>query len=86
MSPDISGNYTVDHARSIYLSGQALSVSNLILKKDGSFVCKVFDGEDLANFVSTIKNHFKNVKIYTPKASRKSSSEVYIIARLRQTS
>jgi 23S rRNA (uridine2552-2'-O)-methyltransferase len=81
MSPNISGNYTVDHARSIYLCEQALSVSKLLLRKDGCFVCKVFDGEDLQGFVNKVKKQFKTVKQFNPVASRKSSSEVYIIGR-----
>ena len=51
MSPDISGNYSVDHARSIYLCEQALAASETVLKNGGNFVCKVFDGEYLQGFV-----------------------------------
>ena len=86
MSPNISGNYSIDHARSIFLSEQALNVANLLLKKNGCFICKVFEGEDLKDFSIKTKEFFKNVKINTPSASRKCSSEVYIIARFRQIS
>lgn len=86
MSPNISGNYSVDHARSIFLCEQALVASGFLLKKDGSFVCKVFDGEDLQGFVEKTNKLFKIVRQFSPVASRKSSSEVYIIARFRQTS
>ena len=86
MSPNISGNYSVDHARSIFLSEQALFLSDFLLKKEGSFVCKVFDGEEFQSFFYKVKNKYRNVKIFSPKASRQSSSEVYVIARFRQTS
>jgi len=86
MSPDISGNYSVDHARSIYLCEQALAASETVLKNGGNFVCKVFDGEYLQEFVKRTNKFFKFVKQFSPDASRKSSSEVYIIARYRQTS
>jgi len=86
MSPDISGSYSVDHARSIYLCEQALAVSETLLKNGGNFVCKAFDGEDLKEFVNKTNKLFKFVKRFSPDASRKSSSEVYIIARYRQTS
>ena len=86
MSPNISGNYSVDHARSIFLCEQALVASGFLLKKDGSFVCKVFDGEDLQGFVEKTNKLFKIVRQFSPVASRKSSSEVYIIARFRQIS
>jgi 23S rRNA (uridine2552-2'-O)-methyltransferase len=86
MSPDISGNYSVDHARSIYLCEKALAASELLLKKEGSFVCKVFDGEELNDFVKKFIKIFRSVKRFSPIASRKSSSEIYIVARYRQTS
>jgi 23S rRNA (uridine2552-2'-O)-methyltransferase len=81
MSPDISGNYSVDQARSIYLCEQALVTSEIILKLGGNFITKVFAGEDLPQLVEKIKASFDNVKQYSPPASRKSSSEVYIIAK-----
>jgi len=86
MSPNISGNYNVDHARSIHLCEQALKSTEILLKPGGTFVCKVFDGEHLQEFVQKTKQSFKNVKQFSPTASRKSSSEVYIIAKYRQKS
>lgn len=81
MSPDISGNYSVDHARSLYLCEQALKTAEILLKLNGNFVCKVFTGEDLDDFVKKINKKFKIVKRYCPPASRKTSSEIYIIAK-----
>lgn len=81
MSPDISGNYSMDHARSIYLCSQALKTAQELLEPNGSFVCKVFMGDMLSDLVSEIKETFGFVKQFSPKASRKSSSEQYIIAR-----
>lgn len=84
MSPDISGNYSMDQARSVYLCEKALETCSIFLKKDGNFVCKLFEGEDFNDFLSKLKNHFKTVKVFSPKASRKSSSEVYIVCKYRQ--
>jgi len=82
MSPDISGNYSVDQARSIYLCRQAFKTAETLLKPGGNFICKVFEGEDLREFIEEIRPKFKIVKQYHPKASRKSSSEVYIVTKL----
>lgn len=82
MSPDISGNYSVDQARSIYLCEQALKTAEYFLKPGGNFVCKAFSGEDLQAFLNKVKRRFKSVNCYSPPASRKSSSEIYIIAKL----
>jgi len=81
MSPNISGNYSVDQARSVYLCEHALKLTELLLKPGGNFVCKVFEGEDLQDFIKKMDKIFKTVKQFSPPASRKSSSETYIIAR-----
>jgi len=81
MSPNISGNYSVDQARSVYLCEHALKLAELLLRSDGNFVCKVFEGEDLPDFIKKTSKLFKTVKQFSPPASRKSSSEIYIIAR-----
>jgi len=86
MSPNISGNYSIDQARSIYLCEQALKVTENLLKDGGHFVCKVFAGEDTGDFIQKVHQKFKAVKCYSPPASRKSSSEVYVVARSLQKS
>jgi len=81
MSPNISGNYSIDQARSIYLCEQALKATENLLKTEGHFVCKIFAGEDTDDFIQKVHRKFKAVKCYSPPASRKSSSEVYVVAR-----
>ena len=81
MSPDISGNYSIDHARSIYLCEHSLLLAEQLLKSGGNFVCKVFNGEDLDSFVGKVRQSFRMVKQFSPAASRKSSSEIYIVAK-----
>lgn len=81
MSPDISGNYSVDHARSVYLCEKALEVARESLGYKGNFVCKIFMGSDYENFIKEVRKWFSQVKSFTPPASRKSSSETYIIAK-----
>ena len=81
MSPNISGNYSIDHANSIYLCKQSLNLADKILKKNGNFLCKLFMGEEFDDFFNIFKIRFKNVKLYSPPASRKSSSEIYLIGR-----
>lgn len=81
MSPDISGNYSVDQARSAWLCSCALNVASVLLKPGGHFVCKIFEGEDTAAFVEQVRQRFREVRRFTPSASRKSSSEVYIVAK-----
>lgn len=81
MSPDISGHYSIDQARSAWLSTQAFEIAIKLLHNDGIFVCKIFEGEDTQEVLSNIKHSFYIVKKFSPRASRKSSSEIYIIAK-----
>lgn len=81
MSPNISGNYSIDHARSIFLSENALEVAKQLLTNNGNFVCKVFMGEFLQEFTDQMKSVFGSVKFFSPPASRKTSSEIYIVGK-----
>ena len=81
MSPDISGCYSVDQARSAWLCECALHVAEQILKPGGHFICKIFEGEDTKKFIMKVKQRFTVVKTFSPEASRKSSSEIYIIGK-----
>ena len=47
LSPNVSGNWDLDHARQIDLSRNALKLCNRILKKGGKAVFKVFQGDML---------------------------------------
>ena len=78
-APNISGNYDLDQARSVYLAEAALDLSKILLKRNGKFVVKVFEGMDFKEFMDRIRNTFKKCKLYSPKASRARSSEIYVI-------
>ena len=82
MSPNISGNYSLDHANSIWLAENALDFAKKFLKNNGNFICKVFEGELLKEFLNKVKTSFEVVKLHSPPASRKSSSEIYVIAKI----
>jgi 23S rRNA (uridine2552-2'-O)-methyltransferase len=80
--PKVTGNWSTDHARQIYLTEQALRLSiSGILKQGGKFVCKLFMGDLYESFVSNLKKLFTVVYFYKPKASRKQSAEIYAIAK-----
>ena len=80
MAPNMSGNSTVDQSRSMYLVELALEMCNNVLKKNGSFVVKVFHGEGFEAFVQQVRSVFTTVRIRKPDSSRARSSETYIVA------
>jgi 23S rRNA (uridine2552-2'-O)-methyltransferase len=79
LSPNISGIWDLDHSRQISLTRSALAAAIKILKRRGTSVFKVFEGELLNGLKEELKNHFQRVYINKPKASRQSSSEQYIV-------
>jgi 23S rRNA (uridine2552-2'-O)-methyltransferase len=81
LSPKLSGSYGIDQARSVWLVKHAFRVTKKVLSKGGSFVCKVFEGEDYPLLFNELKNHFQFLKAYRPPASRKESSEIYLIGK-----
>jgi 23S rRNA (uridine2552-2'-O)-methyltransferase len=81
MSPDVIGQWDVDQYRQIYLARIALRLAHFLIKPDGWFITKIFQGGEHMKFIKEVQQVFKFVKNFKPKASRKQSSERYIIAR-----
>jgi len=79
MSPNISGNYSYDHARSVELCEHALDFASRVLKPGGNFVAKMFAGDMSRPFTDRAKRMFEELHHNHPRASRATSSEVYII-------
>lgn len=81
MSPNISGIYSVDQARSVALARRALEAARALLRPGGGLVVKVFEGEDFHRLLEDVRRQFASARVYNPPASRKQSSEVYIVAK-----
>ncbi|NQT10760.1 MAG: RlmE family RNA methyltransferase [Desulfobacteraceae bacterium] len=79
MAPDTTGNKNVDAARSFNLCQAALRIAEDLLVDGGSFICKIFQGEDFKEFIDSVKLSFNKHKIFKPQSSRKSSKEIYIV-------
>ena len=79
MAPATSGSKHVDSARSFNLCQAALSIAQNMLIPGGSFVCKIFQGEDFKAFSDSVKSSFNKTRIFKPQSSRKASREIYII-------
>ncbi len=80
MAANMTGNESADSARSMYLVELALDMCNQVLKKNGAFVVKVFQGEGFEQFMKDVKQAFNVVKTRKPDSSRARSREVYIVA------
>lgn len=81
MAPNLSGIADIDQPKSMYLVELAFDMATNTLKHNGSFVCKVFQGEGFDAFLAQCKDAFKTVVIRKPSASRARSKEVYVVAK-----
>ncbi len=79
LSPQVSGNWSVDHAKQISLNYSAMKIMEQVLAKKGNAIFKIFDGEYTQEFYQQIKKKFTKVKMTKPLASRKPSSELYCV-------
>lgn len=81
MAPNMSGVESVDIPRGMYLAELALDFCQHMLKPEGAFVTKVFQGEGFDAFMKQTRAHFSRVVVRKPKASRPRSREVYLVAQ-----
>jgi 23S rRNA (uridine2552-2'-O)-methyltransferase len=80
-SPKISGNWDVDHFRSVELARAAFNIARRVLKPGGNFIVKIFQGSDVQDVFNEFKPYFRFKKFHAPQASRKRSSEIYFIGK-----
>jgi 23S rRNA (uridine2552-2'-O)-methyltransferase len=81
MAANTVGHPQTDHLRTMALVGAALDFAGEILRPGGAFVAKVLAGGADAQLVAALKRKFASVKHAKPPASRKGSSEWYVIAQ-----
>ena len=81
MAPNMTGEYSVDHARSVPLARQAFETVLDVLDSGGDFAVKVFEGRDLEGFREDVEPSFEYVRTLRPDASRDASSEVYLVGK-----
>ena len=81
MAANTVGHKQTDHLRTMGLveAGAWFAVENL--EKGGTFLAKVLAGGTDKDLLDLLKKHFKTVKHAKPPASRKGSSEWYVIAQ-----
>ncbi|QLD89893.1 TRAM domain-containing protein [Natronomonas salina] len=85
MAPNMTGEYSLDHARSVHLARMAFETALELLAPGGDFVAKVFEGPDTDDLRADIDEEFEYVRTIHPDASRDSSSELFMVAKGRLT-
>jgi len=80
MAPNTTGHASTDHIRIVALAEMALDFAVQVLSPGGHFVAKVFQGGSEKQILDVLKRNFASVRHAKPPASRKESSELYVVA------
>jgi len=80
MAPNTTGHAATDHIRIMALAELALEIAGPILAEGGGFVCKLFQGGAERAMLERLRRSFRVVRHAKPPASRKESSELYVVA------
>ena len=81
MAANTVGHPQTDHLRTMALVEAGMEFATEVLRPGGAYVAKVLAGGADNNLVAALKRHFTTVKHAKPPASRKDSSEWYVIAQ-----
>lgn len=81
MAANTVGHKQTDHLRTMGLVEAAAWFAVEVLEEGGAFVAKGFAGGTDKDLLDLLKKHFKTVKHAKPPASRKGSSEWYVVAQ-----
>jgi 23S rRNA (uridine2552-2'-O)-methyltransferase len=85
MAANTVGHPQTDHLRTMALVEAAADFAVRVLKPGGTFVAKVLGGGAEGPLVAELKRRFESVRHAKPPASRKESSETYLVATGRKT-
>ncbi len=80
LAPNTTGHKQTDHIRIMVVVEAAYDFALEVLKPDGVFVAKVLQGGTQNELLGRMKKDFKKVQHIKPPASRKESSEQYVVA------
>ena len=81
VAPYTTGNKALDVVRQNDLAFMAKDYAIRMLKPGGSFVTKIFQGQEMNLLIKELKNNFEIVRTFKPVACRKNSIETYIIGK-----
>ncbi len=80
-APHLSGAKSYDQARIMALNEDALMFAASLLKQGGNLVMKSFQGADCNELLELVKERFYSVRVIRSKATRRGSTECYIVAK-----
>jgi 23S rRNA (uridine2552-2'-O)-methyltransferase len=84
MAPRTSGARFVDQSRSFELFCRAVELAAALCRPGGSFVGKIFQGEDFEVARTRVRDAFEQARVIRPTSVRSESYEVYLVGLRRR--
>ena len=81
VAPNTTGHQSTDHLKISQIIYEIIERLEIMLKNKGSFVFKIWKGEEEKEIINKLKKIFNNVEYFKPKSSRQESSEIFIVSR-----
>ena len=79
MAPDTSGVAFTDQVRSLELFSRAVELAALLGCPRSSLCGKLFMGDGFEEVLGRLRDCYQEVKVVRPEATRRSSTEVYLV-------
>ncbi len=80
-SPKVTGQWELDVVRQLSLVEGTIDIAHGLLGSKGKVLSKVFQGPGFQEFMVSVRKKFNSVKLIKPAASRKTSAEMYLLAK-----
>lgn len=80
-APDVTGMHDLDEYIQFQLLFAALNITTLLLREGGTFVSKIFRGENIDLLYAKLSIFFGDVRVAKPRSSRNSSAEAFVVCR-----
>lgn len=81
MAPATCGHPATDHLRSVELVEEVVAIAPECLKRGGHLLVKLFRGGEEHAVKMKLQRFFQHVYTIKPEASRKGSTEIYLLAK-----
>ena len=81
VAPNTTGHQSTDHLKISQLIYEIIDRLEIILKNKGSFIFKIWKGEEEKEIIKKLRKVFHKVEYFKPKSSRQESSEIFIVSK-----
>ena len=66
------------------IQDRRIALADVSLRKGGSFLAKIFQGDDFERIRGLLRARFEEVRVLKPEASRKESVEIFLVGLRRR--